>query len=587
MDWIKEKFSLEGHPKPEMYACDFEYFGGDGEIPSAVCLVYCNLRTMEFHRVWRDELLTMKECPFPVDESSVVFSFFWPAEGSCFEALGWSQPHFIVDLYAEFRCLTNGRKVPCGSSLLGAMTYYGCPSMATEMKETMRDLILSGGPWSADEKEAIFGYCEADVKALAELVEVMEPELDCETAFYRGRYMEAVSAMEHRGIPIDVQNFEDIQEKWPLLLEKLIKEVDKDYHVYDGTTFRMDKFGSFLDRENIQWPRTPVGRFDVSDATFRAKAEQYPQLQTLRELRSTISGTKNLLLTVGSDGRNRCMLSPFRSKTGRNQPSNTKFIYGPHKWIRHLIKPNKDQAVAYIDWSQQEFGIGAKLSGDEGMMQCYVSSDPYLEFAKLASAVPPDATRESHPTQRQQFKVCSLGVLFGLTGEGMARKLGIPSEGGRQLLRLHKNVFPKFWKWQERVVANALINMEMSTVLGWRMYVPPRTDLMDRNKTRTLSNFPLQGNGSEMLRVAVINAHEMGVELLAPIHDALLVQSTIWDIDQTVEKTRQAMSDASATVLDGFRLNTDVEIIKWPDRYSDERGAELWSKITNLLPTID
>ena len=218
------------------------------------------------------------------------------------------------------------------------------------------------------------------------------------------------------------------------------------------------------------------------------------------------------------------------------------------------------------------------------MMDCYLSDDPYIEFAKMAKAVPKTATKDTHPTQRQQFKVCSLGVLFGLTGEGMARKLGIPSEGGRQLLRLHKNVFPEFWKWQEQIIANALLNMEMRTVMGWKMYVPPRTNLRDRNKERTLANFPMQSNGSDMLRVAVINASEMGVKILAPVHDALLVESKLEDIDETVALTQEAMADASATILDGFRLRTDVEIVRFPNRYTDERGAEMWSYIMDQLP---
>ena len=327
-------------------------------------------------------------------------------------------------------------------------------------------------------------------------------------------------------------------------------------------------------------------RFDVSDATFKAKAEQYPQLQNLRELRATLSQTRHLGVAVGADGRNRCMLSPFRSKTGRSQPSNAKFIFGPHKWIRHLIKPEEGTALAYIDYQQQEFAIAGALSGDKAMQACYQSGDPYLEFAKMARAVPSDATRDSHKVQRQQFKTCALGVLFGLSGEGMARKLGLSPEGGRQLLRLHKIVFCEFWRWQESVIANALLNMEMRTVMGWRMYVPPRTDLRDRNKERTLANFPLQANGAEMLRVAVIKAHEMGVRVLAPVHDALLIEAAEDCIEAEVAKTQEVMADASGVILDGFCLGTDVEVIRWPDRFSDDRGAAVWNKIQTLLPPV-
>ena len=87
-----------------------------------------------------------------------------------------------------------------------------------------------------------------------------------------------------------------------------------------------------------------------------------------------------------------------------------------------------------------------------------------------------------------------------------------------------------------------------------------------------------------MLRVAVINASEMGVKILAPVHDALLVESKLEDIDETVALTQEAMADASATILDGFRLRTDVEIVRFPNRYTDERGAEMWSYIMDQLP---
>ena len=97
-------------------------------------------------------------------------------------------------------------------------------------------------------------------------------------------------------------------------------------------------------------------------------------------------------LAVGRDGRNRTILSAFESRTGRNQPSNTKYIFGPSVWLRGLITPG--HGVAYIDWSRPEFGIAAALLGDTAMQAAYASGHPYLEFVKQAGAVPADATRK-------------------------------------------------------------------------------------------------------------------------------------------------------------------------------------------------
>ena len=88
----------------------------------------------------------------------------------------------------------------------------------------------------------------------------------------------------------------------------------------------------------------------------------YPVLLPLYELNSTLGQLLLNNLTVGSDGRNRFLTGTFGSKTGRNQPSSAKAVFGPSRWIRHLIKPGPGMALAYIDYNQQEFGIAAALA---------------------------------------------------------------------------------------------------------------------------------------------------------------------------------------------------------------------------------
>jgi hypothetical protein len=109
-------------------------------------------------------------------------------------------------------------------------------------------------------------------------------------------------------------------------------------------------------------------------------------------------------LAVGLDGRNRCLLSAFRASSGRNQPSNAQFIFGPFCWLRGLIRPGPGRAVAYLDWSAQEIGIASALSGDTAMQDAYRSSDPYLWLAKGGQFVPEEATKRTHGDVRDQFK---------------------------------------------------------------------------------------------------------------------------------------------------------------------------------------
>jgi hypothetical protein len=98
-----------------------------------------------------------------------------------------------------------------------------------------------------------------------------------------------------------------------------------------------------------------------------------------------------------------------------------------------------------------------------------------------------------------------------------------------------------------------------------------------------MQNFPAQSHGAEMLRQAVCFAVEAGVEVCAPLHDALLIQAPIADLDTAVRATRLAMRDASESVLDGFPLRTDVQAFVYPDHYRDKRGDPMWAIISPLL----
>ena len=87
-----------------------------------------------------------------------------------------------------------------------------------------------------------------------------------------------------------------------------------------------------------------------------------------------------------------------------------------------------------------------------------------------------------------------------------------------------------------------------------------------------------------MLRLGLSFAREAGVEIIAPLHDALLLQAPIADLDDAIRTTQQAMEDASEVILRGFRLQTDVQVSRYPQHYRDPRGQRMWDVITPLLP---
>jgi DNA polymerase I len=574
----------------EVVLLDTEFVARDGERVLPVCLIAQELRSGRGHRVFFDDPHATYENPLPAGPDVLYVAYSGPAEWNAFLALKWSLPDHVLDLFVEFRSATNGltktNGSPVESSLIAALIHYGLDSMTVVEKQSMIDLILRGHPYSGEERESILDYCAQDVEALEKLLPVMLPGIILPYAVFRGRYTKAVAAMEFAGVPIDVMTMRRLESKWGALKEKLAHDIEAEHHygVYQGTKWSDDRFGALLDRIGIlnEWPRTPTGLLSTEDDdVFEPMAVRFPALAPLRDLRSTLTHLRELKITVGTDWRNRCALMPFRSVTARNYPPSSKFIFGPSTWLRSLIKPEPGRAIAYIDWSSAEFGIAAALSGDARMKAAYDSGDIYIAFAIEVGAAPKGATKATHREIRDLYKIVMLAVQFGQTAVGLAKKLGLSVWRAQELLDLHRRVYSRYWQWSEWMSQSATFGREIETVFRWPMHVTNRT------KPNTVSNFPMQANGSEMLRWACTFATERGIEIHAPIQDALLVGGPVDEIENVVSATQEAMARASDLVLNGFILRTDTKIVRFPDRYSDERGAAMWSRVMRLLNELE
>lgn len=564
-----------------VWAVDFEFHCPPGEIPRPICLVAREVNTGELIRRWLwDSPDNRIRPPYPIDANSLIVDYYGSAEMGCHEALGWEFPVNHLDLFVEYRNLYNGFTPPAGWGLLGAMSTFGLDSLSATEKEEMRQLAMRGGPFTDTERRDLLDYCQSDVDALYRLLPKMWSTIDLPRALLRGRYMGAAARMEHVGVPIDVPTFTLLKEHWQMIQERIIEPIDRNYGLYEGKTFKRDRFERWLAQNNIPWPMLDSGQLALDSDPFHEMARIYPQVAPLSELRYTLGEMRVSDLDVGSDGRNRRLLSAFRARTGRNQPSSTHFIFGPSTWLRHLIRPEPGWGIAYVDWEQQEWAIAAVLSGDTAMIEAYETGDPYLTFAKQAKAVPPDGDKKTYKAIRDKFKQCALAVQYGMGPAGLADRINQPTPYARDLLKLHRSVYPKFWDWAGSVVSYAMLHGKLWTNFGWQIRVGE-----DPNP-RSLRNFPVQGNGSEMLRLACCLATEAGIRVCAPVHDAVLIEAPIDRLDDQISAMQDIMRKAGAAVLGGFELRTDVKKVCYPDRYSDERGEVLWNAVTGVLDDI-
>jgi DNA polymerase I len=455
--------------------------------------------------------------------------------------------------------------------------------LRTVTKGFTRSVVIQGPPFTAAEREAILQYCEDDtVRGLARLVTHIVPTIrSLPHALFRSKFQWVMAQAQHRGVPLDGPKKDLIGRHWGGMRADLVAKLDRPFGIYeikDGEPhWRNENFVNFLRRRGMSWPILPTGALDQTEQTFREMAARYPFIEPLRELRYSLSKLRLSSLQVGNDYRNRVLLSGYKTKTARNAPGASEFVFGPAKWIRFLITPPPGSVLIHRDYSQQEARIAAVVSGDTELLQACESGDVYKGIARQLGFLRDGMTEAEIKAVRTLFKTVVLGIQYGLGARSLAIRTGISLyEAGEILARLRAR-FRVFEEYAARVADEAGLFLELSTPLGWIMQCPPGIN------PRTVRNFPIQSTGSEILHVACVMAERRGIQIVAPVHDALMAQAPIDQADNVSAALEQVMRDAAAVVLRGYELPTEAQLIRPGERYYDDRGEEMWKTVEELV----
>jgi hypothetical protein len=537
------------------------------------------------------------EPPWRTDRRCLYAGYALAAEMSAHLSLGWKLPDYLLDLFFEFRWLTNDFAERRG--LLDACEYKNVrlPPDRRSAKREMRDLAIRwfDRPRTTEERRALLDYNQEDVDDTIKLYEAMQGDIDFGKAIaFRGHYAKDVALMERAGIPIDVRNRSQIVERRDELRRKLIDARRGQYPVYGARyEFSFALFEKYLAGRNIAWPRTATGRLETRKKTFEQMTKAHPVMGDLYDLRTALTqvraasdvprtrgGRPVYFLPVGPDSLARTPLMPFGTRTGRNAPSTTAFAFNLATCLRPLVDPrwmpgyDKDgYGLAYIDYGQQEFAIQAVRSMDPEMLAAYRSGDPYTFYPQRAGY-----THEQALAQRDQFKRATLGIGYGMGVETLAYYVGVDYGRAEELLGVHQSVFKAYWKWQDDVVLEHWRQGVPMVVPydGWRYFT-------EGAKKGTCYNFFMQAGGATMLRTAVREVHKAGIVIHAPVHDALLIGAPARDLQDAAHTAARIMCDVGERVLEGvLRPRADVKLLV-NHRYRDKRGRRMWESICESL----
>ena len=612
------------------YAVDYEYIPRDDGGLDVVCGVSKNLLTGHTERRWRDE---MGRAPFfDCGPRAVLIAYNAQAEIEAHLAMGWPLPKNVICLFAEHMLDTNGADLPHGAemrgSLLAALKCNNLPSREAKEKKALINRILAGPPYSDAEKLAILDYCETDVLDAAELFYVLWPRMAAdrpkylEQALLRGEYAKALARMTVVGCPVNAPLHDTIITNWGAIRKGLLESVSH-FGIFDADdTFKYERLATIIENLGASdiWPRTAGGRYSTKSDDFRRMTQIFPQMEEFRvAYEALVGGHQPSPFPICSDNRIRLGrreygnarlgikdgktasvgFGAYRSKTGRNQPLASEFLPASASWWRTLVTPPAGKVIGYFDYKSQEFGIAAYLSGDAAMIEDYRNGEVYIPLGIRSGLLPPDATKASHGDLRDKvLKPVLLGLQYGRQPQGIALAIGSGNpetyrkdlQTSEQIYRKHKEAHPVFWQWVEDGAQQAFLTGRIDTAMGWRMLVgDPLTRAYENGrwqefgtKPLTLMNWRMQATGADIIRVACAALTAAGIEVLCPVHDAVLFMADQKCMEEVGDLVVSIMERAAITVL-GARIPVDRQWVLPGDNWRPKKGDKMWSIITKAI----
>lgn len=507
-------------------------------------------------------------------------------------------------------------------------------NLDSNTKNEMRDLILSKNDEEICRRMGeILEYCASDTRYLLQLDDSIQQALTNEglidfrkDQLERGRYAVCMGVCENTGLPIDVELLNKIISKTPEILEIHKTEVNDKFPFFipeiqrKPKTFKngkvmqykptpakkdMNAYQKYVESLNINgFPKTETGRYRA-DKTTLEEWGYWGGLESLWKYNKVESSLKwfnkgnkdGFFERLGTDNRIRPYFGIFGTQTGRNAARAKTFPLAMSSWLRAIIRPPEGSYIIACDFSQQEVYVAAILSKDMNLLKAYQSGDVYLEFAKMAGLVPPEATKKSHKNERDLCKSTVLGLQFGMGKDKLRTKLILDSnskpesfkEGKEEfdsywhnkteeLIQAHKITFATYWQWVKEITYEYKDNIPLVTNDGFVLFC-------DNDRITSVRNFPVQGNGASITRRAVVLASEAKLTVLCSLHDAIYVESDnpklhLQEIESIMIK---ATCDVLGMKIQECDMRIDSKIISHEETWVEEKGQEDWNKISKYL----
>ncbi|NOD48743.1 MULTISPECIES: DNA polymerase I [unclassified Ruegeria] len=231
--------------------------------------------------------------------------------------------------------------------------------------------------------------------------------------------------------------------------------------------------------------------------------------------------------------------------------------------IREAFIAEPGNVMVSLDYSQIELRILAHIADISALKQAF--SDGLDIHAMTASEMFDVPLDEMTPDIRRQAKAINFGVIYGISGFGLARNLRIPRAEAQGFIDRYFERFPGIRAYMDDTVAFAKEHGYVQTLFGRKIHTPeinakgPHAGF----SKRAAINAPIQGTAADVIRRAMVRMPEaingLPAKMLLQVHDELLFEVAEDSVDQVIGVARDVMEGASdpAIKLD-VKLSVDA-----------------------------
>jgi DNA polymerase-1 len=414
-----------------------------------------------------------------------------------------------------------------------------------------------------------------EARLVAALAEVQRPRID---SFGLAELLddvelplvEVLASMEREGLKLDAERLAEVGAGFGERIETLEKEI---YELAEEefTIGSPQQVGRIL-FEKLGLTRKRRGKTGFStDAKVLAQIrDEHPIIEKIESWRE-LTKLKNTYLDSLPDlidpgtGRVHTTFNQTTAATGRLSSTNPNLQNIPIRTeigrpVRACFVAAGDDRLLSADYSQVELRVLAQVADEEVLKEIFRAGDDV--HAATAAEVFNVDREEVDVGQRSKAKMVNFGIVYGLTGFGLADRLNIPRKEGEEFVARYLERFPAVRAFRDEVVEQAKEDGYVTTLMGRRRQIP---ELRSGNpNTRRLGerlavNTVIQGTAADIIKVAMVRCvsalAERGTKtrLVLQIHDELLFEGPPSEMEEVAELVRHEMCAA-------YQLDPPLEV---------------------------